>query len=138
MEDFRAETYVATYKLDDGMLSCRIKPDQIIDGRLAERITRERLEVCKGEIFPTLIEIPGKYLLLENGGLQFFGSEDGLKDTVALAIVMRSNIRTILTRFNFMFSKQRVPFRVFTSRSEAKLWLFGFMLDSEEASLPEV
>ena len=127
MEDFRSETYVAIYRYVDGMLICIIKKDQIIDRRLAERVTRERLEIVGENRFPTLIILPQSHLMLERSAFEYFGSKAGVKSSLAMALVMRSTIRSILTNINFLFYNQKVPFRVFTKRAEAKLWLFGFI-----------
>ncbi len=135
MEDFQSETYVARYRLDDGMLSCVIKADQIIDQRLAERITRERKEFCFDHVFPTLIIIPKKNLLMETEALHYLGSAAGVEGTSAMAVVMHSTVRRLLTNFNLLFYKQRVPFRLFTSKAEAKLWLFDFILDEESLEI---
>lgn len=135
MNDFRSETHVAIYKLIDGMCVCTIKSEQIIDGRFAQKITDERQELLRDQSWPTLVVIPRHHLLVENDAIQFFGSEEGLAGTVAQAVVIQSSLRRILSNFNFMFKAQKVPFRVFTSRSEAKLWLFDYILDKEELEL---
>jgi hypothetical protein len=132
MNDFRSESHVAIYKLIDGMCVCAIKSDQIIDGRFAKKITEERRVLIGEESWPTLVVIPRRHLLVENDALQFFGSAEGLSGTVAQAVVIQSSLRKVLSNFNFMFKSQKVPFRVFTSRSEAKLWLFDYILDKEE------
>lgn len=132
MNDFRSETHVAIYKLVDGMCVCTIKRDQIVDGRFAKKITEERLELMGENAWPTLIVIPRQHLLMENDAVQYFGSNEGLRSTVAQAVVIQSSLRRLLSNFNFMFKSQTAPFRVFTSRSEAKLWLFDYILDKEE------
>lgn len=135
MNDFRSETHVAIYKLIDGMCVCTIKSDQIIDGRFAKKITEERKELMGDSAWPTLVVIPRRHLLVENDAVQYLGSNEGLAGTVAQAVVIQSSLRRILSNFNFMFRSQNVPFRVFTSRSEAKLWLFDYVLDKEELGL---
>lgn len=132
MNDFRAETHVAIYKLIDGMSVCTIKRDQIVDARFAKKIIDERQELLGDQAWPSLIVIPRQHLLLENDAVQFFGSKEGVAETVAQAVVIQSSLRRVLSNFNFMFKSQKVPFRVFTSRSEAKLWLFDYILDKEE------
>jgi len=132
MNDSRSESHVAIYKLIDGMCVCTIKSDQIIDGRFAKKITEERRVLMGEESWPTLVIIPRRHLLVENDAVQFLGSADGLIGTVAQAVVIQSPLRRVLSNFNFMFKNQKVPFRVFTSRSEAKLWLFDYILDKEE------
>ena len=131
MEEFRTETPIAAYRLMDGIFQCILKPDLIVDERLAKRLVAERLSVLKGDSFPTLIIIPSEHLLYENGANHYLASDEGLKQVSALAIVVKTPLRNLLSNISMLFYKNSVPFRLFTSRREAQLWLFDYVKDKE-------
>lgn len=125
LEDFRSETSQARFKLVDGVMSIEIKPDSIIDTLFVERIERFRKEMTRGLELPVLIHIPKNYLILDREAFATFGSESGMEGCLAKAIVIRAPLRVLLLNFSLGFYRGKHPFRIFTSRSEAKMWLFS-------------
>lgn len=125
LEDFRSETSQARFKLVDGVLSVDIKPDSIIDTQFVERIERFRKEMTRGLELPVLVYIPKNYLILDREAFAAFGSDSGMEGCIAKAIVIRAPLRVLLLNFSLGFYRGKQPFRIFTSRSEAKMWLFS-------------
>lgn len=131
-DDFRSENYFANYRLTDGILTVEFKPDVIIDLRVAKKVVQGRHELVRGKSYPTMIIINNDYLLLEKNAYRYLGSAEGVKYMTAGAIVINSPLRRILTNFQLTFYKQKVPLRVFSSKSDAKLWLLNYIEDREE------
>lgn len=131
----RTETTRQIIELEDDMVICSLKPELIIDLDNAKTIVQQRLDFCKGTDFPTMMIINDDYLLFENPAFEYFSSKEGLRNVSALAIVMHSPLRKVLTNFSLLFYRHTVPFRVFTSVDKARIWLFGYiaenMLDDE-------
>ncbi len=124
LDDFRSETPQAYYRYQDGILTIELKPDLIIDLRTAERIERFRLEMTHDIRVPVLLVIPSSYLLLDREAFHFFGSATGVHGCLAKAIVLHAPLRVILRNFSLAFYRHESPLRLFTSRSDAKMWLF--------------
>lgn len=124
LEDFRSETPKAFYRYQDGILTIELKQELIIDLRCAERIERFRLEMTGETKVPVLLIIPSDHLLLDKEAFHYFGSEYGVRGCSAKAIVLRAPLRVILRNFSLAFYRQLCPLRLFTARSEAKMWLF--------------
>ena len=131
-EDFRSENYFATYKLSDGILTVEFKPDVIIDLRVAKKVVAARHDLVRGHTYTTMTVINNDYLLLEKDAYRYLGSADGVKYMSAGAIVINSPLRRILTNFQLTFYKQKVPLRVFSARSDARLWLLNYINDKEQ------
>lgn len=122
----RADTNYASFELKDGILCCYLKPDLILDERTAQKINAQRLRLVKQTTYPTMVVIHKQYLHLEKAGFQFFGSDEGLAQTRAMAVVIQQPLRSVLTNFSLLFHRHAVPFRVFTQTAEARLWLFEY------------
>jgi hypothetical protein len=125
LEDFSSETSQARFKLVDGMLSVDVKPDAIVDSTFVERIERFRKEMTKGLELPVLIYIPSNYLILDKEAFAAFGSESGMDGCLAKAVVISAPLRVLLLNFSLGFYRGKRPFRLFSSKSEAKMWLFS-------------
>lgn len=124
LDDFRSETPQAFYRYQDGILTIELKPELIIDLRTAERIERFRIEMTGEAHVPVLLIIPSDHLLLDKEAFRYFGSEQGIRGCLAKAVVIKAPLRVILRNFSLGFYRQARPLRLFTSRSEAKIWLF--------------
>ena len=122
----RADTSYAMFELKDGILCCTLKPDLILDMRTVEKINAQRLRLVKDAVYPTMVVIHPQYLHLEKAGFQFFGSQKGMEQTRAVAVVMKQPLRTLLSNLSGMFMKHPAPWRVFTNTAEARLWLFEY------------
>lgn len=129
LKEFRRETGQATYRLIDGILLIELKPELILDERNVRRIEEKRLEFIEGDEYPTLLIIPNNYLLLDKTAFKMFGGEAGVKGCTAKAIVMKSSIRRLMLNFKMSFFSKQRPIRIFTNKSEARLWLFSFIKD---------
>lgn len=126
----RTESSRQAIQVEDDMLICKLKPELIIDIENARVIVCERQDFTKGKIFPTMVIIDDDYLLFERDAFEYFSSADGLANVSAMAIVMKSPLRKILTNFSLLFYKHLVPLRLFTSEAKAKVWLFGYMKEA--------
>ena len=122
----RADTSYASFELKDGILCCTLKPDLILDLRTVGTIKAQRLRLVKDALYPTMVVIHPQYLHLEKAGFQFFGSEAGMAQTLAVAVVIKQPLRTLLGNLSGMFMKHLAPWRVFTNTAEARLWLFEY------------
>ena len=122
----RADTSYAMFELKDGILCCTLKPDLILDMRTVEKINAQRLRLVKDAVYPTMVVIHPQYLHLEKAGFQFFGSQKGMEQTRAVAVVMKQPLRTLLSNLSGIFMKHPAPWRVFTNTAEARLWLFEY------------
>ncbi len=125
LEDFRSETSQAFFKLVDGVLSVDLKSDAIVDVTLVERIERFRKEMTMSLELPVLIHIPSNYLILDRDAFAAFGSDASMEGCMAKAVVIRAPLRVLLLNFSIGFYRGKRPFRLFASKSEAKMWLFS-------------
>ena len=125
LEDFRSETSQAFFKLVDGVLSVDLKSDALVDVTLVERIERFRKEMTMSLELPVLIHIPSNYLILDRDAFAAFGSDASMEGCMAKAVVIRAPLRVLLLNFSIGFYRGKRPFRLFASKSEAKMWLFS-------------
>ena len=135
LDDFKSETPQAFFRYSDGILVVELKPELIIDLRTIRRMERFRKVMSMGFELPVLIVIPKDHLLLDKEAFQYLGSKEAMDGCVAKAIVIKAPLRVILKNFSLAFLKADKPFRLFVSRSEAKMWLFDHI--TEEIILPD-
>lgn len=131
LEDFRSETPQARFRLVDGMLIIDLKQESIVDLQTVQRIEHFRKEMTFNLNVPVLVRIPNDYLLIDDDAFQYFGSAEAMEGCTAKALVVNAPLRVVLTNFSMKFYRQDKPFRLFTSRNEAKMWLFK-QLDLDE------
>lgn len=127
LDDFRSETPQAHYRYADGILTIELKSELIIDTLTAKRIEHFRKEMTGAHDVPVLMLIPGDHLLLDKQAFQYFGSEEAMRGCRAKALVIQTPLRVLLVNFSLAFYRQACPFRLFTNRSDAKMWLFGHL-----------
>ncbi len=130
MDKLNVNTRRATYKLENGVLICELKPDLIIDLKTAVGLVNERIKITGTTNYPFLLVVKD-YLLLDKDAFRYFGTKEGVQNLVASAVVIDSPLQKLITNFNMLFYRNVVPFRTFTKKSEAKLWLFGFIKKNE-------
>lgn len=136
LEDFRSETPQARFHLVDGMLMIDLKHESIVDLQTVQRIEHFRKEMTLHLNVPVLIRVPNDYLLIDEEAFRYFGSEEAMDGCLAKALVIKAPLRVLLTNFSLNFYHQSKPFRLFTSRNEAKMWLFK-QLDIDELMAAE-
>lgn len=127
LDDFRSETPQAYFRYVDGILSIELKGDQIIDLLTVQRIEHVRKEMTMYSNTPVMLVIPANYLLLDRDAFQYLGSAIAMEGCVAKAVVIPAPLRVLLLNFSLAFYRQATPFRLFSSRSDAKMWLFGHL-----------
>lgn len=125
LEDFRSETPQARFRLTDGMLTIDLKRESIVDIQAVQRIEHFRKEMTHPLDLPVMINIPGDFLLLDQEAFRYFGSDAAMEGCIAKAVVLNAPLRVLLTNFSMAFYRGNRPFRVFTSKGSAKMWLFG-------------
>jgi hypothetical protein len=125
LEDFKSETPQAVFRLVDGILAVHVKREAIVDLQTAQRIEHFRKEMTQPHQLPVIIHIPKDYLLFDQEAFRYFGSNDAMQGCIAKAIVLRAPLRVLLLNFSLSFYQGRHPFRIFGSRSQAKMWLFN-------------
>jgi len=125
------KTKNANYFIDNGIVICEVNSDIILDLDMARRLVAERKKVIPAKDFPFLM-IVRNYLLLDKQAFICFGSEDSLTGLCASAIVIKSSLHRLLANFSLFFQKQSKPYRLFNKTSDAKLWLFKFILENED------
>jgi len=131
LEKLNINTRKASYRLENGILICELKPELIIDIKTAVSLVNERLKITGGKSYPFLL-IVRDYLLLDNVAFKYFGTKEGVMNLQASAIVIDSPLQKMVTNFNLLFYRHPTPFRVFNKKSEAKLWLFEFVKKNEK------
>ncbi|MFK7756534.1 MAG: hypothetical protein AB8B53_06330 [Flavobacteriales bacterium] len=72
------------------------------------------------------------YLLLDNDAFKYFGTQEGVQNLLACAVIIDSPLQKILTNFSLFFYKNSVPFRIFNQEKEAQLWLFDYAKNNME------
>ena len=127
--EFRRETDYADYRLLDGILFIELKSELILDATIVRRIEEKRIELIEGEAYPTLLQIPNNYLLLDKEAFKLFGGEKGIEGCTAKAIVIKGSLRRLILNLRMSFFSAKRPIRVFTNKNEARLWLFSFIKD---------
>ncbi|MFT5957453.1 MAG: hypothetical protein ACI87V_001337 [Flavobacteriales bacterium] len=131
LDDFRSETPQAFFRFLDGILNISIKSEMIIDMKTADRIEHFRREMTEGFAVPVLIEVPDNRLLLDNEAFHYFSSNESMKGCSAKALVVNAPLRVILKNLSVILHNSAMPFRVFRSKSEAKMWLFEHIPEEE-------
>lgn len=134
---FQIRTKDAYYYSDNGILICEVNSDIILDIKMAKKLVAERISLCPVKDVPFLLVIRN-YLLLDKEAFNYFGTANGVENLNSCAIVIKSPIQRILKNFSLLFYKQTIPFRLFNSTSDAKLWLFKFVLESDQESQIEL
>ncbi len=98
---------------------------------MAKKLVAERKGIIKTYDSPFLIIIKN-YLLLDNQAFKFLSSKEGLEGLSAAGVVISSPFQKILTNFRLIVSRHYKRFRVFNETSQAKLWLFKYILENED------
>ena len=127
LRELKHETAYCTYTLKDGILLYELKPDLIIDLAIAKRIEDQRVALVEHDHFPCVLIIPKAHLLFEKDAFEYFTSHDACLASAAKAIVIQSTLRKVLTNFKMSMSPGKIPLRIFTFKSNARLWLFEFV-----------
>lgn len=130
MNQLNINTRKASYRLQNGILICELKPDLIIDLKTAVSLVNERIKITKGHKFPFMLVIKN-YLLLDNDAFKYFGTNEGVQNLIASAVIIESPLQKLITNFSLFFYKNSVPFRVFNQEKEAQLWLFEYIKKSQ-------
>ncbi|NQX91970.1 MAG: hypothetical protein HRT74_07590 [Flavobacteriales bacterium] len=125
LKEFSSSTSYAKYRYIDGVLHVILAKELIIDLKVAKAIEKQRLVLCAGEKYPTLIVVPENFLLFDDDALEYFATSG--EGCIAKAMVFQGTLRKLLTNFKFTFKQMNVPFRVFNSKVNARLWLFEFV-----------
>lgn len=127
LRELKHETAYCRYHLKDGILLYELKPDLIIDLTIARRIEDERIALVEHDHYPCALLIPKEHLLFEKEAFEFLTSDAACMACAAKAVVIQSTLRKLLTNFKMSLNSNKVPLRIFTSKSNARLWLFEFV-----------
>jgi len=130
-ENFHIKTKNANYYFDNGIFICEVNSDIILDLEMAKKLVLERKRMIHTSDLPILIVIRN-YLLLDKQAFNYFSSKDGSEGIIATAVVIKSSFQRIIANFNLLFSQQYKFFKVFNRTSDAKLWLFKYILQNED------
>jgi len=118
------ENKYVKYWFDNGILHTELKVQTAIDMTIAKEIVTSRLEFCKHENYPVLMDYDKfKYADKE---VRVYMNTEGLKGIKAGAFLTSS--LTVKTFFNFYLSvsKPPVPAKVFNEKAKALQWLAQF------------
>ncbi len=114
-----------TFELENGILIGTGK-SPFLDIHVAIKITNYRLEIQKGKSNPILSNIK----MTKNSTKEardFLASEKGCKGVIAAAILINSDVTSMIANFFMRISRPIVPTKIFTDEAEAKTWLSQYV-----------
>lgn len=119
------ENTEATIELEDGILIGNWK-SSFVDLSLAQLVVKYRLECTNNASYPMLLNIKS-IKNITKPARDFLASEKGCEGIIAGAILIDSNIGSMIGNFFIRISKPLIPNKIFTDENAAKKWLAKYV-----------
>ena len=121
----KIENDYAEFHIKDGLLYFRYKPVDSIDLEAAKIIVRDRLAVQKGKSYPVVCYLDA-VKNVEKDARDYLAVE-GSQLVKAVAIIIASTAKIIMTNFYLSVNKPLVPTKMFSNETDAKKYLEPYM-----------
>ena len=122
----KIETRVFTTWLQGGVCYTKVKPTAVIELSDAVENSQAVAELSAGEIYPMLVDLRGINSITKEARDHF--SMKGRKPGIlAIAMLIRSPVSSIIGNFFLGLNKSAVPTYLFTSEAKALQWLENFV-----------
>ena len=108
--------------LKNGIFHYIYKPGLEIDLETAKQTVQDRLELIKGEAYPTYVDIRG-LKKVDNNARSYLASPEATQLVSALAIRTGSEVQKVIANFYYKINKPVMPTRLFTDEGRAFRWL---------------
>ncbi len=108
----------------DGIIVASFKV-KIFDLDAAKIAVKERIDACKGESYPLLVDARDVSSITKEAR-DYFASPEGTVLISASALVLDSVLNRFLGNFFLQINKPKVPLRLFTNIEDAVKWLQQF------------
>lgn len=129
-------TKIVNEIIKKGFLSARLRNDgiveikwdaelEIIEVKHLAKMQEVVAELGGGKKMPLLFE-PHAFLNVSKEGAQFATSEEGVKYTLIIAVLIDNLAKKILLNFFLNFNKALVPTKGFSKKEDALKWLRKF------------
>lgn len=117
----KIENEFAEFEIKDNILYFRYKPADNIDLAAAKIIVRDRLAVQKGKSYPVLCYLDA--LKNVDKDARDYLAVEGSQLVKAVAIIIASTAKIIMTNFYLSVNKPLVPTKMFSNETDAKKYL---------------
>jgi hypothetical protein len=115
------ENDFAQFWISDGILFFKYKPNTIIDIKVAKCVVADRIHFQNERSYPILCDIRG-VVATEKAGRDYL-AQSGSILTQAVALIVHEKVSLIISTFYLQISKPSVPTQIFTTESEALVFL---------------
>lgn len=118
--------YLTASLYSNGIIEIVWEPSlQIIDIIHLSKMQETVCELGGGKKMPLLF-IPHDFLTVSKEGGKYAASEEGVKYTLAIAVLIDNLAKKILINFFMSINKPKVPTKGFSSKTDASVWLSKF------------
>ena len=111
---------------EDGIVYIKTKPRVDMDRADAEEGIRACGAMCGGKLRPALVDLSNLKSMTREARLYFAGPETAAAQSAA-ALVIKSPLTKAIGNFFMGLNKPLIPTRLFTSETEALVWLRTFL-----------
>ncbi|TND07770.1 MAG: hypothetical protein FD123_2921 [Bacteroidetes bacterium] len=118
--------YASVHLRSDGILLINTVDNHLFTGEESRAIT-EALGTVSGGIARPVLKVAGKYSSADESARIYTASPEGLRYTLADAVLINSMAQRIIGNFYLQVNKPSKPTRLFTSREDAIKWLKTFL-----------
>ena len=122
--DFYENDY-AQFRIVDGILFFKYKPNTIIDLKAAQLVVTDRIHFQRERIFPVLCDIRG-VVDTDKAGRDYL-AQSGSVLTRAVGLIVHEKVLLTISNFYLQVSKPSVPTQIFTTEETALNYLKTFV-----------
>jgi hypothetical protein len=111
---------------DDGIIEIKWDPSlEIIEVMHLTKMQETVKELGEGKRMPLLFQ-PHDFLTVSKDGSLYATSDEGVKYTLAIAVLIDNLAKRLLLNFFLNFNKPKVPTKGFSNKEDALRWLLRF------------
>jgi hypothetical protein len=96
-----------------------------VDLEKSVKMIETRLSMCKGKPYPFLADVT-RVKSIDRASREAFSHGKGVELMTACALIIASPVNQLLGNFFMFVNKPTIPTKLFTSQSEALMWLEKF------------
>ncbi len=117
--------FAKVYLANNGIIEVYFADKAIIDKRECKEINDVIGEYCN-YTKALILMVAGEETVIEAGGREFSASPEGMRYTIADAIVFNSMAHRLIVNFYLKFNKPPMPSKAFVNVEDARKWLLTF------------
>lgn len=124
--EIKIKGYLEAKLRDDGIVEMKWDPSlEIIEIEHLKKLQEALCELGDGKKVP-FVTMPHDFLTLSKEGSKYATSDEGVRYSLAIAVIIDNLAKKILLNFFLNFNKAKVPTKGFTKKEDAILWLKKF------------